>query len=72
MGIVLGSFGMVNSDMILFQAEGQNSTFHDVFSNQTDVMPVNDKVQNIAGTFQYLAGTDEVSFSVMRPLDSGD
>jgi hypothetical protein len=50
MGIVLGNFSMTNSDMIVFQADGDFSSFHDLYSTGNFV-PSPDLVQNLDGSF---------------------
>jgi len=69
MGIVLGNFGMTDSDMILFSANGEDSQFYDLYS-QGYFMPREDEENNLEGSFIKVG--DEVIFTVTRPLDTGD
>lgn len=69
MGIVIGNTSMVNSDMILFSANGSSSRFFDLYS-EGYFMPMEDDQKDLTGQFEEL--TNEVRFKVSRKIDTGD
>jgi hypothetical protein len=69
LGLVLGSFSHVNSDMILFSANGASSKFYDLYSDGY-FMPLDDDVNNLSGSF--VVSNGEVKFTVQRKMDTGD
>lgn len=69
MGIVLGNYSMVNSDMILFSANGSSSKFYDLYSDGY-FMPMDDDTNDLTGSFEVL--NSEVQFKVSRKIDTGD
>jgi hypothetical protein len=61
MGIVIGNYSMVNSDMILFSANGSSSRFYDLYSDGY-FMPMEDDHNDLTGSFEVL--DTEVRFKV--------
>lgn len=69
LGIFLGSFSHVNSDTILFSANGASSRFYDMYSDGY-FMPLDDVKNDLTGSFTVAGG--EVKFTVNRKMDTGD
>ena len=69
LGIVLGGYSMVNSDMILFSANGASSKFFDLYSDGY-FMPMDDTKNDLTGSYEIIG--NEVKFKIQRKADTGD
>ena len=68
--LMLGSDRMTRgSDIIIFEANGSSSDFHDATSNGYS-SPKIDAADNLTGSFEQVGG--EVKFTVRRPIDTDD
>lgn len=60
---------MVNSDMILFSANGASSKFFDLYSDGY-FMPMDDTKNDLTGSYEIIG--NEVKFKIQRKADTGD
>jgi hypothetical protein len=68
-GLVLGSQGHENSDMIVITANGNDSRALDCYST-TETVPAEDANQSIGVTYTLIG--NEVIFVITRALDTND
>lgn len=68
------SFGgtHINSDMVVFKANGTASTFYDMYSYGYGEPLLDTRYNSYSGTASYTAATDSVYFQVTRYLNTAD
>ena len=63
---------MIDTDMILWQANGDNSLTTDLWSTYRGVTPTPDERQSVVSSFYFNETANTVSFNTSRPMETGD